>query len=193
MARSARPLPLCERCGLVRVPTRYSVLCPDCSHAFKVEKALALVDDREPTVPGEPLAAVIVAIARREEREGNPFAIGELGSKDRRVAIVCARAGILPRQLNRWRYGENEVRLSVADLALTRLCLFWWEVWTEESVRLPLFTVRVYRWQWKVNRGKRRHCRVCMRSVPYGDRGPDLEALRRIEALMTGESVEAAA
>lgn len=142
------------------------------------------------TLPPFQLAAAIRAIARRESI-GNPFAVGCEQDSDGSLTLVCERAGVPMRRVSGWERGENSPRWSTADQVLTRLGLFWWEVWTEESVRLPALTVCTYRTRPKLLRGERKLHRMKVGIKQYGDLGPDFETLRRVEALMSGEAVAA--
>lgn len=128
-------------------------------------------------LPSAQLADVVASVAVRSDLE-----------------TVCARAGIPSRVFTRWRLGEGggRVDLGLADTVLTRLGLFWWDVWTEETVREPLFLVTTYVNQNKKGRYGHRRCRVKGRTIPYGDLGTDFWRLREIRALMSGESEEAA-
>lgn len=121
-------------------------------------------------LPGRPLAQVIDGLA-----------------EDVGLCTVCEVAGIEERSVTAWRRGERSVSMEVADTVLTRLDLLWWEVWSEGSVRVPLFEVNVFAWQMKSLRGRRVRTRVRLRCVPYGDLGPDEQKLREVEGLMTGE------
>ena len=125
-------------------------------------------------LPGRPLALAIDRLA-----------------EDADLGVICELAGIIDRLVTAWRRGERNVEMELADKALTRLDLLWWEVWSEETVRVPLFEVNVYAWQMKMARGKRHRTRVRLRCVPYGDQGPDEQKLREIQGLMTGEAVAA--
>ena len=79
----------------------------------------------------------------------------------------------------------------MADQVLTGLDLFWWEVWTEATVREPLFVVTTYSHAIKKDKyGRLRMRRVKSRTIPYGDLGTDYWRLREIELLVTAEGVE---
>lgn len=126
-------------------------------------------------LPGRPLAHAIDHMA-----EGSD------------LRTVCELAGIEERTVSAWRRGERDLEMAAADTVLTRLDLLWWEVWSMESVRAPIFEVNVFAWQVKKRRnGSRLPMRLRLRTVPYGDIGPDVQKLREIEALMTGEVVAA--
>lgn len=108
---------------------------------------------------------------------------------------MCERAGIPERVVARWHTGESggNVELGLADQVMTRLDLFWWEIWTEETVREPLFMVTTYHTCMKKDASsipKRR--RVKDRTIPYGDLGTDFWRLREIRELMSGGLEEAA-
>jgi hypothetical protein len=123
-------------------------------------------------LPSAPLAAAVMHLAEREGRKA-----------------VCERAGIPERVLARWVLGEQggNVDIVMADQVMTRLDLFWWEVWTEESVREPLFVVTTYRIEAKRDKaGEYKRRRIKYRTVPYGDLGTDFWRLREIGSLMTG-------
>lgn len=123
-------------------------------------------------LPSAPLAEAVMRLSEREGRK-----------------LVCARAGIPERVLARWVLGEmgGNVELGLADQVLTRLELFWWEVWTEDTVREPLFVVTTYRNESKKeSTGEYRRRRIKYRTLPYGDLGTDFWRLREIRRLMSG-------
>lgn len=140
---------------------------------------------RAQSLPSAPLADAIMRIAEREHKR-RAFA-GSTAANDYRLTAICEQAEVPVRRVSSWRRGETNVSWGTADTVLTRLGLFWWEIWTEETVRVPLFEVRVYAHQWKTCHGKRRYQRIRTASVPYGDQGPDRETLRYVEHVMTGE------
>lgn len=119
-----------------------------------IRPRVALPETVRAWLPGRPLARAIDRVA-----EGSD------------IRTVCDIAGIEERLVWAWRSGERNVELATADTVLTRLDLLWWEVWSPESVRVPLFEVTVYEWKTKNARGKRRRTRTRHRYVPYGDRG----------------------
>jgi hypothetical protein len=104
------------------------------------------------------------------------------------LPLVCELAGIQQRLVFAWRSYERDVSRADADAVMTALDLLWWEVWTEEAVRVPAIVVRTYVRQRK--KGVLR--RVRLRAVPYGDLGPDEAKLAEIGVLMTGEALVAA-
>lgn len=86
------------------------------------------------TIPARPLAD---AIARRAQVEAAGNLWDDLPQhprdyNDSRLEVVCGRAGISSRNLREWRSGARvRCQFEVADRALTRLGLAWWEVWPE--------------------------------------------------------------
>jgi len=112
------------------------------------------------------------------------------------LKTVCKRAGIPERVVTRWMLGECNGRVEIgdADRVMTRLDLFWWEVWTEDTVREPLFVVTTYHSYLKRDRvgGEYRRRRIKGRTIPYGDLGTDFWRLREVAALMSGGLEEAA-
>ena len=121
-------------------------------------------------LPSAPLAGAVDHLAKKE------------GMK-----VVCARAGVAVRMITAWRAGERDrIAPDMADQVLTGLDLFWWEVWTTETVREPLFVVTTYNHAVKKDkRGRPCRRRVKVRTIPYGDLGTDFYRLREIELLMT--------
>jgi hypothetical protein len=143
------------------------------------------------TLPGQPLASAMRAYEERQRRGNSNLFAPDLGADTGELGAVYERVGVAERVARRWARGLG-VSLSAADLVLTRLGLAWWEVWSEETVRLPIFVVGVYGPRiTKRRNGTRRIVRERARLIPYGDLGPDQEELRRIEALMTGEEMAA--
>jgi hypothetical protein len=132
----------------------------------------------KPYLPSAPLADAVLQLAARYN-----------------LKTVCVRAGIPERVVTRWRLGEQggRVDLDLADQVMTRLGLFWWDIWTAETVREPLFLVTTYNTCLKKEPGdKYRRRRLKDRTIPYGDLGTDFYRLREIETLMSG-SLEVAA
>jgi hypothetical protein len=130
----------------------------------------------EPTVPAAPLAVAVWRMAARES-----------------LTDICERAEIVERVVNRWTRGEAQgrVALSVADQVMTKLGLFWWEIWTEDTVREPLFEVFTYKhYVKKYKTGEYKPQRVRDRTIPYGDLGTDFWALREITNLMTAADLD---
>lgn len=125
-------------------------------------------------LPAKPLADAIWKIAARSD-----------------LKSTCRRAGIPERVVTRWTLGEcnGQVEICDADRVMTRLDLFWWEVWTEDTVREPLFIVTTYHTYMKRDHvgGQYKRRRIKDRSIPYGDLGTDFWRLREITGLMSGE------
>lgn len=137
------------------------------------------------SLPGRPLAAAIYKIAEREEllrSKSDP-------SHGRRFGAVCARAGMHTRVVYAWSSGERDASLVDVDRVLFRLGLEWWNVWDETSVRKPILVVHCYRML--VKHPRRGPYRCWVRAVPYGDLGPDMVELKRVEMVMTGEVLAA--
>lgn len=133
----------------------------------------------KPFLPAMQLADAVMALAAREG-----------------LGVVCGRAGVPERVVARWRLGEMSGRVDpdMADQVMTALDLFWWEVWTVDSVREPLFVVTTYNTHAKKSPGGVYRLRRCKdRTIPYGDLGTDYWRLREIEALMVGASESVAA
>lgn len=128
------------------------------------------------SLPGGPLAAVVYAAAERNSITHS------------RVGVLCERIGVFQRDVARWKTGESDATLRQVDLVLTRLGVMWWDVWTEETVRIPRIEARVYRW--RMIRSKRRL--YCVRKCRYGDAGPDRKQLARIAGVLDGEEALAA-
>lgn len=132
----------------------------------------------KPYLPSAQLAAAIDRLAARST-----------------IEAVCERAGIPARVASRWRLGESggQVDLDLADLVMTNLGLFWWDLWTEDTVREPLFVVTTYtNCRKKEPGGVYRRRRLKDRTIPYGDLGTDYYRLRQIETLMSGSQAVAA-
>jgi hypothetical protein len=139
------------------------------------------------TVPARPLADALERIVARESRSPHI-------NQDHARHALCMRIGYTERHLWAWTHGERPgVNLETVDKVLTYSDLLWWEVWNEDTVRVPVLVVTVHGPQRKLQRGRRRVYRVKTRTIPYGDRGPDRAKLREIEALMTGKPVRRAA
>jgi hypothetical protein len=138
------------------------------------------------SLPGAPLAA---AFERALIRLRNPYAAGESA-----VDQLFEQCGLQPRQIYAWRVGERRPTLDPADRALIALDLLWWDVWNEDTVRRPVIEVRSYKFRDKRGHdGGRKPTRCIAARTPYGDLGPDWDELARIERLMTGQQLEAAA
>lgn len=117
------------------------------------------------------------------------------GGKDE----VCRELGIFERQLWAWESGERKgIEFNLADKIMQRAGWLWWDVYTPESVRLPIFSVVLRKPRApKSPRGKRWW--VQLPGPSYGDRGAvtslDIEGyevtdwamLARIEEAFTGE------
>ena len=125
-------------------------------------------------LPAAPLAEAVLKLAARSD-----------------LKTVCERAGIPERVITRWDLGEcnGNVELGLADQVMTRLDLFWWEVWTEDTVREPLFVVTTYHAYWKRDKvgDEYKLRRIKDRTIPYGDLGTDFWRLREIRRLLSGE------
>lgn len=141
-------------------------------------------------VPVAPLVMLIDDIAARAALDRG--AIYDPRAVDAALGTVCARADLNDRVLYRWRVGEDPtVALERAEVVIEALDAFWWEVWTAETVRRPLFVAASYRWRDKrLPSGKMGRYRERTRTVVYGDQGPDLFELERIRRAFEGEPPE---
>ncbi len=141
----------------------------------------------EPMLPGRQLAAAIERALRRVMRP-NPWGYASAGDiSDGRARAFYGSLGVSPRLVDSWSEGVRRVALSRADHVLLTLDLLWFDVWNEETVRLPIIEVRTYKRQRLKPNGRR--YREPGRTVGYGDRGPDHRMLAAIEAAWTGEPV----
>lgn len=138
-------------------------------------------------LPGRPLAAAIHRLAASMDPvEGT--------SADDGYSAVVERAGKDPRAVSAWGTGERNVGLDIADEVLINLDLCWWEVWNEDTLRRPVVEARSYVFPLRArHNGGKKPTRTLQRTRLYGDLGPDLDELRRVERLMTGQQLEAAA
>jgi hypothetical protein len=142
---------------------------------------------RKQVLPGRPLAA---AVDRRAHRGRDVF-----GRPTSRLEQICKEMGISERYVYAWRTGGRDMALDSADKALIVLGLLWFDVWNEDTVRRPLIEVRCYQFRDKLSPRKERRyvIRELTRRDWYGDAGTDWNELARVEALMTGEPLQAAA
>jgi hypothetical protein len=145
---------------------------------------------------GRTMRAGPVSITAPESRASLPArpiaAVIDQRTKTTDLVLVCELIGFQERQVSRWRNGElATVSADDADRVMTALDLFWWEVFTEDTVRLPVLVVTTYQHAKKNVRGKTKVVRNKMRTLPYGDQGPDHERLSQIRALMSGEAIAA--
>lgn len=145
------------------------------------------VDWRQ-SLPGAPLARAVRRQAQRDALGYTP-AGGWDTDHAHGVMSIYERIGTPARRVFGWADGFG-VTWPKADEVLTRMGLLWWDVWNEDTVRLPVIVARVY--------GRHRHQgraarRVLYRTVPYGDQGPDRAALERVRAIMEGNIERVAA
>lgn len=143
----------------------------------------------EVTVLTLQLARVIDAEAARDAVDDEAGGAGRLG-------IVTARCGISDRYVYAWRSGTRpRVGIGVADRVLTGLDLLWWDVWNEDTVRVPLVLAHLYRPHTKRSKRTGEPLTYWDRGERgYGDAGPDLAALAAIETAWEGdEDMEAEA
>lgn len=131
------------------------------------------------SVPSLALGLAVDALIARKARWFDPYYTYQ---------ALCERAKIQERVLYGWPRGERpEIGLDMADRVLMHAGLFWWEVWTEETVRVPLLVVTTYAPQTKhIRGGGRKRFRVKVRTIGYGDAGPDHARLAEIHSLMVG-------
>jgi hypothetical protein len=143
---------------------------------------------RKTTVPGRPLAAAVDKCARRGR--------DVFGRPTSRMENICKEIGFDDdRYIRFWRTGGRDTSLKLADKTLIVLGLLWFDVWNEDTVRRPLIEVRCYQFRDKLSPRKERRyvIRELTRRDWYGDAGTDWAELARVEALMTGEPLQAAA
>ena len=134
-----------------------------------------VVASTQETLPSAPLVAVIDRAAARTD-----------------IPTVCDLLGLHERQASRWRRGEQPaIPFDVADQVMTTMDVLWWEVWNEDTVRKPVLVVRLYQRKTKLSHGRHVSFRVCTRTIPYGDQGPDRATLAEIDRMMSGEAVAA--
>jgi hypothetical protein len=134
-------------------------------------------------VPCVPLGRALKRLAEKH----NMRIVGDPDYDAEGHRVVCEEAGLQERTVYGWRVGERQkVRLGDADAVLTRLDLLWWEVWNEETTRLPL---RV--WTYGFNR-KGKRTRRSLKTYLV-DLGPDLEELENVRRLFEGEPVRSVA
>lgn len=151
-------------------------------------------------VPCVPLGRALKRLAEKH----NMRIVGDPNHDAEGHRVVCEEAGLQERTVYGWRVGERQkVSLTTADKVLTRLDLLWWEVWNEETTRLPL---RAHTYGFN-RKGKR--VRLSTKAynldigpdreelrdvVPRGlDIGPDLEAIEHVRRLFEGAPVKAVA
>lgn len=169
---------------------------------------------RFPALPARPLALAIEASDARRRQEffaGFTFGMEAFTGFDYTTEGDAVGVGGGDRSSHRmvyaWKLGERvDVQFDVADRALTRGRWLWWEVWNEETVRLPALTVHVRRRRARM-RGNQEtqpvraeetlqgwRLRYSMYATaerhPYGDLGPDLETLARVEHTFTCIGIE---
>jgi hypothetical protein len=102
--------------------------------------------------------------------------------------------GITDRTLREWRAGDRHTaKFNVADRVLCGLNLNWWEVWNEQTIRIPALTVRTYKPPFKVVQepGEEwpRFLDGGLRAYSYGDLGPDHELMGKVAFAFTGEGM----
>lgn len=140
------------------------------------ERARAI--NRNRTLHRVPARAIALAIRRaveREERAGTPAAQG----------AVLERMGISNRRFWAWEFGQAEdCSFSSADQVLTALGLHWWDVWTEDTVRIPLITVARWRRVQRKRPGNVTQGWEVQSRRYYGDAGPDHQRLAAIEEML---------
>lgn len=78
-------------------------------------------DRASPRLPGRPLAEAITRLIERDRPE-------EAELSTRTIEAVCERLGVSSKSYSRWLDG-GQVQLDVADTALARGGLLWFDVW----------------------------------------------------------------
>jgi hypothetical protein len=142
-------------------------------------------------LPAAPVAAFVERIIAREDRvrrQGYDDGLNTGARED-----VCAWLGIQPRSLLAWRVGQREgVQFEIVDQILTEAGVGWWEVFTEETCRVPALVVRHY--SFRSMRADRRGRPLELRGRDVcGDLGPDWDAIRLAEFAFTGQGMKMAA
>jgi hypothetical protein len=133
------------------------------------------------TLPALPVAVAIYRIAAQEERLARWGMPSPTLGSDGKLAEVCERIGVNERTVYAWRHGERRrLRFYNALEVVDRLGLLWGDVWNDETVRRPALLAMVYVRSRRLRSGL--HLRR-LRTVPYGDLGPDHRELAYIDTL----------
>lgn len=155
-----------------------------------------LVDGPGFRLPTYPLVKVIDQLAEKEyfssleegaTRTDKMYTSGALST-------VCAKAGIQIRTLLRWRIGAaTTTSFEQVDNLLTHTTFCWWDIFNENTVRLPEVKIEVTSGRMKANRkGELIMRRELVRTYRIGDIGPDYEELNRIQRYFTEHEAIAA-
>jgi hypothetical protein len=143
-----------------------------------------------PMLPAAPVAAFIERIIAAEDRDRKQgFDDGRpTGARE----DVCTWLGISHRSLYAWRVGQRErIQFEIVDQILTRAGALWWQVFTEESCRVPALVVGQYSFRCMRGRGGR-PLELRGRDL-LGDLGPDWDAVALAEFAFTGRRQQVAA
>lgn len=152
----------CRGCGELR-PKR----------AFRAPKSLCAVCDwDDPYLPGKQLVAAVERYAWREQRE---------------IRDVTHCLGINERILFAWRVGARNPRSVQADSVLIGIDRHYWDVWNEDTVRVPVLRVTTWIQRKKITSpGKEWTTLERIGERHYGDAGPDHEALETVRRAFEG-------
>jgi hypothetical protein len=121
-------------------------------------------------LPAKPLQEMIQARIDKRNRAlsfADPLNRTVSGGK----GDVCIELDIFERQLYGWESGDRlTVEFDIADRVLQRAGWLWWDVYTPESVRLPIFQT-ILRRPRKPKDSKGTRWWVNLPGPVYGDRG----------------------
>lgn len=157
-----------------------------------------------PALPCRQLGRRLAELLRREARElsyGDPTVRGADEAFGRRE-VTCKRLGTTEKTVRSWVNGERDsVQFDKADVVLSRADWFYWDVWNEDTVRVP--ALRVVSYTPKGPPASRERVVECDCGCPavtfhyrnptrtacveLGDLGPDLDTLRLVERAFTGD------
>jgi hypothetical protein len=136
-----------------------------------------------PKLPAAPVVALVERLIAREDwtRRRGLDNSRDSGAREH----VCAWLGIHPRSLHAWRVGQRErIHFETVDQILTRAGVGWWEVYTEDTCRVPALVVRHY--GFRCMRGRRGKPLELRGRDACGDLGPDWETVGLAEFAFTG-------
>lgn len=136
-------------------------------------------------IPSRPLVVMLDRLADRARRHDLVLDVTEsIGHRVREQLGLSDRVEYALRAGARW-----TVDLALADQLVTRADLLWFDVFDEDTLRLGLEVRRYVMREKRLPSGARRMYRERVGTVLVGDWGPDLRALRLVEALFTGEGL----
>lgn len=127
-----------------------------------------------------PVGPVVALMERLIERERMERKLELDGAAQQPIKAVCDRAGLNERRLFAWRHGEAaSITVGKLDDMLSRLGLFYWDVYNEETTRREVVQATTWSKGQRWIRGETR----C-----YGPLIADHEALERVRQAFEGEA-----